>query len=152
MITLFQKDPSMSRKPENETMSMSCIQSWFLRPWKCFRLMYLSCFIVWHFFSATAGVPPPESDPAADFLAAEQVHNFKWGKCRIIKVLMSRYDQRCNTCAWLDIIWSENLHHHDISLQENLGPDLGFDLGLAAAPAPQNGLDGTADFFVKTLN
>jgi len=31
--------------------------------------------------------------------------------------------------------------------QENLGADLGFDLGLAAAPAPQNGLDGTADFF-----
>merc|ERR1719367_1696281 len=49
-----------------------------------------------------SSVPPPESDPAAGFLAAEQ---------------------------------------------ENLGPDLGFDLGLAAAPAPQNGLDGTADFF-----
>jgi len=31
--------------------------------------------------------------------------------------------------------------------QENLGSDLGFDLGLAAAPAPENGLDGTADFF-----
>jgi len=31
--------------------------------------------------------------------------------------------------------------------QESLGADLGFDLGLAAAPAPQNGLDGTADFF-----
>ena len=37
-------------------------------------------------------------------------------------------------------------------LQENLGADLGFDLGLAAAPAPQNGLDGTADFFVNTFN
>ena len=39
-----------------------------------------------------------------------------------------------------------------MTLQENLGADLGFDLGLAAAPAPQNGLDGTADFFVSTLN
>ena len=41
-----------------------------------------------------------------------------------------------------------------MSLKENLGADLGFDLGLAAAPAPQNGLDGTADFFVRlsTLN
>ena len=39
-----------------------------------------------------------------------------------------------------------------MALQENLGADLGFDLGLAAAPAPQNGLDGTADFFVSTLN
>ena len=37
-------------------------------------------------------------------------------------------------------------------LQENLGADLGFDLGLAAAPAPQNGLDGTADFFVNSFN
>ena len=40
---------------------------------------------------------------------------------------------------------------YEISFQENLGADLGFDLGLAAAPAPQNGLDGTADFFVITL-
>ena len=41
---------------------------------------------------------------------------------------------------------------HEISFQENLGADLGFDLGLAAAPATQNGLDGTADFFVITFN
>ena len=39
-----------------------------------------------------------------------------------------------------------------MALQENLGADLGFDPGLAAATAPQNGLDGTADFFVSTLN
>ena len=36
-------------------------------------------------------------------------------------------------------------------IQENLGSDLGFDLGLAAAPAPENGLDGTADFFVNVF-
>ena len=35
--------------------------------------------------------------------------------------------------------------------QEALGSDLGMDLGLAAAPPPQNGLDGTMDFFVRLL-
>ena len=45
-----------------------------------------------------------------------------------------------------------NVRFYEISFQENLGADLGFDLGLAAAPAPQNGLDGTADFFVITFN
>ena len=40
---------------------------------------------------------------------------------------------------------------HQNFIQENLGSDLGFDLGLAAAPAPENGLDGTADFFVNVF-
>ena len=35
--------------------------------------------------------------------------------------------------------------------QEALGSDLGMDLGLAAAPPPQNGLDGSMDFFVRLL-
>ena len=40
---------------------------------------------------------------------------------------------------------------HRNFIQENLGSDLGFDLGLVAAPAPENGLDGTADFFVNVF-
>ena len=40
---------------------------------------------------------------------------------------------------------------HQNFIQENLGSDLGFDLGLAAPPAPENGLDGTADFFVNVF-
>ena len=60
------------------------------------------------------------TDPAADFLAGEQVTGIIGGG------------------------------QHSLVQASLAGTDLGLDLGLSPAPPAQNGLDGTMDFFVGT--
>ena len=69
-------------------------------------------------FGSSAPAAAASTDPAADFLAGEQVPDIpRGGRYSLVQASLA-------------------------------GTDLGLDLGLSPAPPAQNGLDGTMDFFV----